>query len=78
MDFYNSDSIPQWKGSLFIGALAKQHLNRITLSGNQVTSEERLLQNMAHFRDVKEGPDGYLYVVTEAPDMLLRIRPKWD
>lgn len=76
MGFYNSDSIPQWKGSLFLGALAKQHLNRLTLSGNTVSSEERLLQGMARFRDVKQGPDGYLYVLTEAPGMLLRMRPK--
>lgn len=76
MDFYYSDSIPQWNGSLFIGALAGQHLNRLTIENNQVINEERLLQNMARFRDVKQGPDGCLYAVTERPGLLLRFRPK--
>lgn len=76
MDFYYSDSIPQWKGSLFLGALAGQHLNRLEIENNQVVNEERLLQNMARFRAVRQGPDGYLYAVTERPGMLLRFRPK--
>jgi glucose/arabinose dehydrogenase len=76
MDFYYSDSIPQWNGSLFIGALVGQHLNRLTIDNNQVMNEERLLQNMARFRDVKQGPDGYLYAITERPGLLLRFRPK--
>ena len=76
MDFYYSDSIPQWKGSLFIGALAGKHLNRLEIENNLVLEEERLLQNLARFRAVRQGPDGYLYAVTEKPGMLLRFRPK--
>jgi glucose/arabinose dehydrogenase len=76
MDFYMSDSIPQWKGRLFIGALVGQHLNIITLSGNKVTKEERLLQGFARFRCVKAGWDGYLYFLTESPGLLCRYRPK--
>ncbi|MCB9245331.1 MAG: PQQ-dependent sugar dehydrogenase [Flavobacteriales bacterium] len=75
MDFYTSDSIPQWKGDLFIGALAGQHLNRLSFSGNSVVNEERLLQGFGRFRAVRQGPDGYLYFLTEQPGMLLRFRP---
>ncbi|NNJ54835.1 MAG: PQQ-dependent sugar dehydrogenase [Bacteroidia bacterium] len=76
MDFYYSDSIPQWKGNLFLGALAGKHLNMLTIVNNQVVSEERLLQNMARFRAVRQGPDGALYIITESPGMLLRLRPE--
>lgn len=78
MDFYHSDSIPQWKGDLFLGALAGKHLNHLTIENNTVVKEERLLQGMARFRSVRQGPDGYLYFTTEGPGMLLRFRPKVD
>ena len=74
MDFYYSDSIPQWKGNLFLGALAGKHLNMLTIENDKVVKEERLLQDMARFRALRQGPDGALYIVTEAPGMLLRLR----
>jgi glucose/arabinose dehydrogenase len=76
MAFYYSDSIPQWKGNIFLGALAGTHLNRLELSGEKVVKEDRLLNGMARFRAVKQGPDGYLYFSTEGPGMLCRFRPK--
>ena len=76
MDFYNSDSIPQWTGDLFLGALAGKHLNHLRIENNTVVQEERLLQGMARFRSVRQGPDGYLYFTTEGPGMLMRFRPK--
>ncbi len=76
MDFYNSDSIPQWKGDLFLGALAGKHLNHLRIENNTVVQEERLLQGIARFRSVRQGPDGYLYFTTEGPGMLMRFRPK--
>ena len=78
MDFYYSDSIPQWKGHLFLGALAGKHLNHLSIENNAVVEEERLLPGMARFRSVRQGPDGYLYFTTEAPGMLMRYRPKHD
>lgn len=78
MDFYNSDSIPQWKGDLFLGALAGKHLNHLTIENNTVVKEERLLFGMARFRSVRQGPDGYLYFTTEGPGMLMRFKPKTD
>jgi len=75
MNFYYSDIIPQWKGSLFLGALAGTHLNRITIENQKVLDEERLFLGMARFRQVIQGPDGYLYFITENPGLLCRIRP---
>jgi glucose/arabinose dehydrogenase len=76
MAFYNSDRIPQWKGSLFVGSLAGKHLARLTLDGNRVVGEERLLADRARFRDVRVGPDGLVYVLTdEDHGELIRLSP---
>lgn len=66
MAFYNADRFPAWQGSLFIGALREQALLRLTLDGNTVTGEERLLESLnERIRDVRVGPDGYVYVLTD-------------
>jgi glucose/arabinose dehydrogenase len=75
MNFYNSDIIPEWKGNLFLGALAGKHLNKITIENNKVIDEQRLFQGLGRFRQVIEGPEGYLYFVTESPGQLFRIKP---
>lgn len=78
MVFYTGDKYPQWKGHLFVGALAKKHLARLELSGDRVLAEEQLFKGFARIRDVRQGPDGYLYIVTdeEAPKgRILRIVP---
>jgi len=65
--FYTADAIPQWKGNLFVGALAGTALWRLTLSGNEVTARERLLAERGErIRDVRQGPDGALYLLTDA------------
>jgi len=69
MAFYSSNYFSKWKGNLFVGALAKQSLVRLTLDGEKVVSEERLFVNkLGRIRDVREGPDGYLYLLTDATD----------
>jgi aldose sugar dehydrogenase len=78
--FLTSDryaSLPGWKGSLFMGTLRGQALIRLTLDGNRVTGEERLLENLgARIRDVRQGPDGWLYVLTDGGSgQLLRVVP---
>lgn len=75
--FVTSDRYPSWKGSLFMGTLRGQALVRLTLQGNTVTGEERLLENLnARIRDVRQGPDGWLYVLTEGDNgQLLRVLP---
>ena len=77
MAFYTADRFPQWKNSLFVGALAAQHLARLTVDGEKVIAEERLLANRKErFRDVRQGPDGYIYALTdEANGKILRVSP---
>ncbi len=66
MAFYTGGLFPSWKGSLFVGALAGQMLVRLALDGETVTGEERLLQGLRErIRDVRMGPDGALYLVTD-------------
>ncbi len=77
MTFYTGDLFPRWRGSLFTGALAGQFLVRLQLNGNAVTSEERILQNLnERIRDVRQGPDGALWLLTDSSSgRLLRITP---
>ena len=69
MAFLNSDKYPGWKGSLFIGALRGEALLRLTLDGRKIVAEERLLTDRHwRIRDVRQGPDGLLYIVTDSAD----------
>lgn len=69
MAFVTGDRYPGWQGSVLIGALRAQALVRLTLDGNRVTGEERLLTNLnARIRDVRQGPDGWIYVLTDSSD----------
>jgi glucose/arabinose dehydrogenase len=66
MAFYNHERFPAWKHSLFVGALAQRALIRLTLGGDAITGEERLLEDLGwRIRDVRVGPDGAVYVVTD-------------
>lgn len=78
MAFYQGDLFPAWKGSLFVGALSGEHLVRLTLDGERVTGEERLLTGLGErIRDVVEGPEGALYVATDsARGRVLKLVPK--
>jgi glucose/arabinose dehydrogenase len=78
MAFYTADRAPQWRGNLFVGALAGRHLARLVLDGEQVTAEERLLTDLnQRIRDVKQGPDGAIYVATDsARGRILRVTPR--
>jgi len=78
MAFYDHERHAVWRGSLFIGALADRSLIRLTLDGDTIVAEERLLQDLgAHIRDVRVGQDGEVYVLTdEAHGKLLRITPE--
>ena len=75
--FLTSDRYPDWKGNLFIGALRGQALIRIELAGNAVLKQERLLQTLnERIRDVRQGPDGFLYLLTDNADgRVLRVLP---
>ena len=75
MAFYNAERFPKWQHSLFIGALADQSLIRLQLDGDKIVHEERLLKDQDwRIRDVRQGPDGYLYLLTDAADgKLIRL-----
>jgi len=77
MAFYNADRFAAWRNSVFIGALANQNLIRLTLDGDRVVAQEWLLADRKQrIRDVRLGPDGYVYVLTDAsPGELLRLAP---
>jgi len=77
MVFLTSERYPGWKGNLFMGTLRGQSLIRLEVDGNTVTKEESLLGTAnARIRDVRQGPDGYLYVLTDSADgQLLRLMP---
>jgi glucose/arabinose dehydrogenase len=76
--WYTGDRYPGWKGSLLVGSLQPGALVRLTLDGGRVTSEERYLGELgARIRDVQQGPDGFLYLVTDEGDgRVLRVVPK--
>ena len=66
MAFYTGERFPRWKGNLFVGALRDRMLVRLELDGEKVVKEERLLQNaIGRIRDVRTGPDGFIYLLTD-------------
>jgi glucose/arabinose dehydrogenase len=77
MAFYTGGLIPAWKGSLFNGALKFELLSRLTIRNGRPVSEERLLHGLNwRIRDVREGPDGALYLLTDEDDgRILRVAP---
>lgn len=77
MAFYNGDVFPNWRGNLFVGSLKFGLLVRLEVQGQRVTREERLFNGRyGRIRDVVQGPDGYLYVLTDAREgQLLRLTP---
>jgi glucose/arabinose dehydrogenase len=77
MAFYTGDRYPGWKGDLFIGALKFQLLVRLQLDGTKVLSEQQMLhRKLGRIRDVEQGPDGYLYLLTDQDDgKLVRLLP---
>lgn len=76
--YYTGSTFPAWRGSLFIGSLIDRNLVRLVIENNRVTGEERLLTDRnQRIRDVRQGPDGALYVVTdESNGELLKITPR--
>jgi len=75
MTFVSSEKYPGWEGNLLAGALAGQQIRRVEFENGKPVHEEVLLEEFARFRDVRQAPDGYIYVLTENPDLFLRIVP---
>lgn len=78
MVFYTGDAFREWKGDILVGALKLQHLARLQVRDGRVVAEHRYLQDLnARVRDVRQGPDGFIYVLTDSDDgQLLRLRPR--
>ena len=78
MAFYSGNAFPKWQGSLLIGALRAQALVRLELNGDRVVSEERLLVGeLGRIRDVRVGPDGLVYLLSDSSDgKLWRLEPR--
>jgi glucose/arabinose dehydrogenase len=76
--FYTGDVFAQWHGMAFVGSLKFGYLNRLTLEGNKVVQQTKMLEDIGdRVRDVEQGPDGLIYVATdEAYGRILRIEPK--
>jgi glucose/arabinose dehydrogenase len=76
MAFYTGERFPEWKGNLFIGALGGQALWRLTLEGDKVTAREALFADLRErIRDVRQGPDGWIYLLTDSSNgRILRLQ----
>jgi glucose/arabinose dehydrogenase len=79
MMIYTGDRFPQWRGNLFVGGMVGQRLSRLTLDGQRVVNEETLVQQRGRIRDIRQGPDGFIYLVTDDREgkatPILRIEP---
>jgi glucose/arabinose dehydrogenase len=77
MAFYTGDRFPAWRGNLFVGALKYRLLVRLELNGTRVVAEERMLQDLdERIRNVRQGPDGLIYLLTDSDDgRILRLEP---
>jgi glucose/arabinose dehydrogenase len=76
---YTGDRFPRWKGSFFSGGMAGQQLARIAMDGQRVDYQETLVRRMGRIRDVRQGPDGYIYLAIDhdsgAPTPIVRLEP---
>lgn len=75
MTFVTGDRYPGWQGNLLVGALAGQHIRRLELQDDRIVHQEVLLEGFGRFRDVRQAPDGFIYLLTENPGLFLRLRP---
>jgi glucose/arabinose dehydrogenase len=77
--FYTGDRFPSWRGNLFAGGMAGELLARLTLDGQEIVSRETLVEGIGRVRDVRQGPDGFIYLAIEdrdgAPTPIVRLEP---
>ena len=77
--FYTGDRFPAWKGNLLVGGMVGEQVGRVTIAGEKVLSRETLLPGVGRVRDLRQGPDGFIYLVTEdedgKPTPVVRLEP---
>ena len=76
MDFITSNKYKGWKGDLLVGSLKFNYLQHLVMQGNKVLRREIILEKIGRVRDIRQGPDGYIYVVLENSGSIVRIIPK--
>ena len=76
MTFVSSPQFKDWNGDLIVGSLKFMQLQHLTIKGNKVTAREVIFQGIGRVRDVRQGPDGNIYVVLENSGKIVRISPK--
>lgn len=76
MTFVTSDKYPEWQGDLLVGSLKFGYIVRCNVENNTVTGDEILFRDIGRVRNIKQGPDGYLYVATEREKGIVRIVPE--
>ena len=76
---YTGDRFPEWRGNMFVGGMRGEQLARLTMDGQQVEIEETLVHGIGRIRDVRQGPDGYIYLAIDdsegAPTPIVRLEP---
>jgi glucose/arabinose dehydrogenase len=79
MTIYSGDKFPAWRGNFFVGGMAGQQLSRLTMKDDRVVNEELLVQQMGRIRDIRQGLDGFIYLVTDdrdgKPTPVYRLEP---
>ena len=78
IEFYTGDRFPRWKNNLFVGSLAQQKFLRLTVKGSRIMHREEVFRGLGRVRDIKTGPDGYLYLALELigkPGRIVRLVP---
>jgi aldose sugar dehydrogenase len=76
MDFCTGDAFPEWTNSLFVSGLVSGELRRLVSDGDRVSREETVFKTDGRIRDVVAGPDGFLYLVLNDPDRVVRLIPR--
>lgn len=74
--FVTGSAYPAWKGNVLVGSLSFRYLERCEIKGEKVTHREKLLEGIGRVRNVKQGPDGYIYVAVELPGVIVRLLPE--
>lgn len=76
---YTGDQFPAWRGNIFAGGMVGQQLARLTVDGDEIVAEETLVQRRGRIRDVRQGPDGFIYLAIEdrrgGPTPIVRLEP---
>jgi glucose/arabinose dehydrogenase len=78
LEFYSGDKFPRWKNQLFLGSLATQKFLRLVVDDRKVTHTEEVFKNLGRVRDIKTGPDGFIYIALELigkPGKIIRLVP---